>query len=297
MSWLPVQGFPVCAAPNLRASLFLQGATGSLVGSIIFTNRGGFACELSGRPSIRLRDGRGRALAVSYVRAKDDMQGASVGATELVPGTQADVFVEWVNWCHGGIIGPVIFVVALPYGGGVVTVTPGPGGQGRFAGPRCDVPGRRSILSVAPLEPGFSVPAQTIRDYYQAINDHQYHAAYRYVASVGRAAFPAFARGYGDTSRVILDRLALPRYTIGGSSVSYSCVGLDMHVVRTDGGRIELGGWYMVQVQLQGTGYLVLPGSFIAPSRKLTVPSRWECARNIPRGGRSRGGAGVALTR
>jgi hypothetical protein len=282
-----VHGLPVCTAAGLRASLFLQGATGSLVGSIIFTNRGNFACGLSGRPSIRLTDGHDRALAITYVPANGDMQGTPVGTTELVPGTHADVFVQWQNWCHGSMVGPVTFVATLPHGGGVLKVTPGPGGQGRAAGPRCDVPGRPSILSVAPFEPGYNVPTQTIRDYYQAINSHRYHAAYIYVASMGRAAFPVFARGYRDTALVLLDRLAVPGYplgdTIGSSAVSYTCVGLEMHVRRTRGSSIEFGGWYMVQVKLQSTGYLVLPGSSIAPNRALTVPSRSDCARAIPR--------------
>jgi hypothetical protein len=119
---------PVCTAPSVRASLFLQGATGSLVGSIIFTNRAGFACSLSGRAKIRMTDVHGRALPMRYVAAKGDMQGAPVGTIELIPGAQAAVLVQWQNWCHGGIAAPVAFVVTLPHGAGVLRVTPGPGG-------------------------------------------------------------------------------------------------------------------------------------------------------------------------
>src|SRR5258708_24107000 len=43
---------PPCQAHDLRASLFLQGATGSLVGGVTFLNAGPAACSLVGRPSF-----------------------------------------------------------------------------------------------------------------------------------------------------------------------------------------------------------------------------------------------------
>src|SRR6476660_7009127 len=41
-----------CAAPDLRAGVSLDGAMGSVEGSIRLTNAGGATCTLSGRPTV-----------------------------------------------------------------------------------------------------------------------------------------------------------------------------------------------------------------------------------------------------
>src|SRR3954447_24225486 len=51
-----------CPASALRASVRLQGATGSLLGSILVRNASGKRCALQGRPTVELRDANGVPL-------------------------------------------------------------------------------------------------------------------------------------------------------------------------------------------------------------------------------------------
>jgi hypothetical protein len=88
-----------CIADDLTASASYQGATGSMVGSIIFTYGGSGSCVLAGTPTIQILDADGQPLKITQVAL-------SLGATQkpvtLEKGQQASLAFTWSNWCAAG---------------------------------------------------------------------------------------------------------------------------------------------------------------------------------------------------
>ena len=149
---------PPCRAGRLRASIFLQGATGSLVGGIDLTNSGANACSLVGRPAVRLigtaaRRTRWRVRRVSPPTTQLDLLSDPPGSLRaLRPGKTASIGITWSNWCGPGATArggagraPSAIAIALASG---TTVTL----ELRLA-PRCDRPSAPSTLDVTPFVP------------------------------------------------------------------------------------------------------------------------------------------------
>ena len=149
---------PPCQAHDLRASLFLQGATGSLVGGVTFLNAGPAACSLVGRPSFSFS---GAAAAAEHWQVEklassptpDDVLADPPGSLRaLQPGKSAGVQVFWSNWCGPGSVPtgasgakPTAMVLGLASGAEIsVPVTDAP---------RCDSPQDPSTVSVGPFRP------------------------------------------------------------------------------------------------------------------------------------------------
>jgi hypothetical protein len=161
-------GAALCRAEDLRASVAVQGATGSLAGSAVYTNVGRTTCVLQGPPDIRLVGADGAELTVRYqlmcmgcspaalenatqeaaaqtaavplmTQAAQSILGGQLG---LAPGQSASVFIVWGNWCETGT-GPVSVRLVLPAGGGSLDAP-----MGEVA-PRCDAPGFPSTLSIS----------------------------------------------------------------------------------------------------------------------------------------------------
>jgi hypothetical protein len=130
-----------CSASELRMSVGLQGATGSLAGAARFTNAGRRTCTLEGRPRVELVRADGRALGVRVLAA-----GPAYPPVELRPGTAAYVHLSWSNWC-GGAVGRPRLRVRLPHGGGALAAPLEP------ASPRCDDAHRASTLGVGWFRP------------------------------------------------------------------------------------------------------------------------------------------------
>ena len=129
-----------CQAPQLAATAYLQGATGALLGGIVFSNRGALPCSLSGRPRVRLVDGRGRDLGVHLVSLRSPVRTVTLPRRGRAGG--AYLRLAWRNFC--GRPAAVLARVLLPGGGGVVRV--------RLRDrPRCDAKSTRSTLGVAPF--------------------------------------------------------------------------------------------------------------------------------------------------
>jgi hypothetical protein len=147
-----------CRADRLHAHLFLQGATGSLVGGVDLTNAGRSTCSLLGWPKLSFTGSTAAATRVRIKRLARSPQPLDVLADPpgslraLAPGKSASVSLFWSNWCGPG----------NPCGGN--TSTP-PGGL-RIAfrshtnlvvplaqAPRCDAPQAPSLVSVAPFTP------------------------------------------------------------------------------------------------------------------------------------------------
>lgn len=141
-----------CTSGDLRATAALDGAAGSVVGSIDLTNGGTGTCTLSGRPHLTLTSPIQGALSpdVAEVPAQWQVDGASAPPgwplVTLRPGAAASVRVRWSNACPQ-LTQPVTWHLDLGDGGAGLDVT------GAEATPPCLGSGQPSILEVGPFEP------------------------------------------------------------------------------------------------------------------------------------------------
>jgi hypothetical protein len=149
---------PPCKAADLRTHLFLQGATGSLVGGITLLNAGATACSLVGRPSFSFTGAaaaaeRWRVKKLAASSAPPDVLADPPGSLRaLQPGKSAGIQLFWSNWCGPGAVAtgasgapPDAIVLGLASGTRIsVRVT---------QAPRCDAPQYPSTVSVGPLTP------------------------------------------------------------------------------------------------------------------------------------------------
>jgi hypothetical protein len=147
-----------CRADQLQARLFLQGATGSLVGGVELSNAGSTPCALLGWPRLSFT---GAAVASTRWRVKrlarspeppDVLADPPGSLRALTPGKTASVSLSWSNWCGPGSRpagGPGQPPDGLRLGlrGGTSLVVP------LTQAPRCDAPRDPSTLSVAPFTP------------------------------------------------------------------------------------------------------------------------------------------------
>jgi hypothetical protein len=131
-----------CSASQLRPRLYLQGATGKLLGGVSFRVASG-SCSLVDRPGVSMT-----GTSVSMRAHPMPALNGGGGARAVHRGDQVVVDLSWSNWCaaHGykPPPPPTAFVVTLPLGGGSFDLRP-PGT------PRCDAPGHRSELGVGPF--------------------------------------------------------------------------------------------------------------------------------------------------
>src|SRR5207247_9234068 len=69
-----------CAASDLQGTVSLEGAMGSVEGSIDLTNVGGATCTLTGRPAVSIWNSQGQAVAVQG--AASEPQGKADAAAQ-----------------------------------------------------------------------------------------------------------------------------------------------------------------------------------------------------------------------
>jgi hypothetical protein len=145
------QSRSACPLSALRAQVRLQGATGSLLGSILVRNVGDRPCALRGRPQVKLRDANGVLLNARETAAPPLWKQLGVArpggwpTVRIPPRGTAQVFVRLRNWCVVPVK-PVFFHTYLP---GVGAPIPAPA---RIT-VRCDVPQQPVSLEVGPVEP------------------------------------------------------------------------------------------------------------------------------------------------
>jgi hypothetical protein len=149
---------PPCRASDLHAHLFMQGATGSLVGGVALLNAGTKACSLLGWPTVSFVGGgaTGARWQIKRLAASpsppDVLTDPPGSLRALQPGKSAGVSLFWSNWCgpgatptgSGGAL-PRAIVLRLANGTSV-SITPA-------HAPRCDAPQYPSTLSVGPFAP------------------------------------------------------------------------------------------------------------------------------------------------
>lgn len=131
------------ATVDPHLGVFFNGATGSLVGWVSFTNEGA-PCSLLGRPRVRLVGGP----AAKVKQRQTAFTGDTAGPVRRLPhGRTAGVEIWWSNWCAAGNPGtgkssppPTGVEVTLPSGGTVRLAV-------REAA-RCDAPQQPSTVAV-----------------------------------------------------------------------------------------------------------------------------------------------------
>jgi hypothetical protein len=149
---------PACQASDLRARLFLQGSTGSLVGGVNVLNAGSTACSLAGRPDVSFT---GAAAAAEKWQVKklparqappDVLADPQGSLRALQPGKSAGIAVFWSNWCGPGAM-PAGASGALP-DAIVIGLASGTNISLPLArAPRCDAPQYPSTISIGRFTP------------------------------------------------------------------------------------------------------------------------------------------------
>ena len=149
----PVASTSSCIAANLRATASLDGAAGSVVGSIDLTNAGAETCTLEGRPVLTLFRSPSQEVTVRVNEVNPQWQENASSpppgwpVVSLRPGAAAAIRVRWTNACPQ-LTGPALWTVDLGSGRGTLNVS------GAEAFPPCNGAAEPSTLEVGPYEPG-----------------------------------------------------------------------------------------------------------------------------------------------
>ena len=135
-------GLPPCHAHDLSAQAFWQGATGSMLGPVVFTLQGTAACTVRGQPEVRPIDARSTLLPVRAAPASEDI-GRPVA---LRRGQHVSVMLLWSNYCGPAPVGHLALRIVLPNGHGqLIARAP----QSRSLRPRCNSASFPSRLNVS----------------------------------------------------------------------------------------------------------------------------------------------------
>jgi len=143
-----------CSASDLRAVVSLEGAAGSVEGSIRLTNVGGATCTLTGRPSVSIVSSQGDAVPLQVTESEPQWKADGASQPQgwpvvtLQPGSPASVRVRWSNACPQ-LSGPVSWKIDLGNAGGTLDAS----SAGASFVPPCNGPSEPSTLEVGPFEP------------------------------------------------------------------------------------------------------------------------------------------------
>ena len=148
----PTPSTSSCTAADLRATAALQGAAGSVLGSIDLTNLSGKTCTVEGRPVLTLFSSTGPQLSVQVVEVAPQWQADAASpphgwpVVSLSPGSAAAIRVRWSNPCPQ-LTAPALWKVDLGGEKGTLDVS------GADAIPPCNGSAEPSTLEVGPFEP------------------------------------------------------------------------------------------------------------------------------------------------
>ena len=149
----PVPSSSSCIAADLQATASLDGAAGSVVGSIQLTNTTAKTCTLEGQPVLTLFSSPSQEVPVQVSPVDPqwlaDASSAPPGwpVVGLRPGASAAIRVRWTNACPQ-LTGPALWTIDLGSGRGTLEVS------GADAFPPCNGDAEPSTLQVGPFEPG-----------------------------------------------------------------------------------------------------------------------------------------------
>jgi hypothetical protein len=143
-----------CAASDLHGAVSLEGAMGSVEGSIDLTNTGAATCTLTGRPAVSIWNSQGQAVAVQVTASEPQWKANAAPQPQgwpvvsLQPGSAASVRVRWSNACPQ-LSGPVSWKIDLGNGAGTLDAS---SADASFV-PPCNGPTEPSTLEIGPFEP------------------------------------------------------------------------------------------------------------------------------------------------
>jgi hypothetical protein len=165
--WLPVRPAsalanpplaPPCTAEDLHAHLFLQGATGSLVGGVALLNAGALPCSLLGFPMVAFSGAAAQSEKWQVKKLASSPPPLDVVADPpgslraLAPGKSAGFELFWSNWCGPGATPtgasgalPDTLMLQLPSHTTIAVPV--------AHAPRCDAPQYPSVVSIGPFAP------------------------------------------------------------------------------------------------------------------------------------------------
>ena len=135
---------PACTATELRPlPAMLQGATGSMLGPVLFRNVSPRRCAVGARPRVGLVVA-GRVLATRE-RALQPADGARPVST-VAGGGRVGIIVQWWNWCGAWPTRTLVRAARLE-----LTLTTGVRVSAgiRTGRARCDAPSRPSRLYIS----------------------------------------------------------------------------------------------------------------------------------------------------
>jgi hypothetical protein len=195
IEWLPLAPTPVpkptvdargCTASDLRASVYLEGATMSLAGGVVFEKDSGTPCQLSGQPALTLIGPDGSVLPIKVMDVKSGSRWPTEPVVLVQSGEPAIALVTWSNWC-GGAMSSVTWHVSLPSGASFDIAEPLPGL------PVCNQPGSKSTLSLAAVAPqDFESKWPLVPEIQQTLSAAP-GTELRYVVTLFHPAGPAFS--------------------------------------------------------------------------------------------------------
>jgi hypothetical protein len=224
---------PACTASQLRASLFLQGATQSLAGPISLVNRSSRPCSLLGRPRLSFANATSRwretRLSPAVGAPYDPLAPPRRSLRALAPGEHVSVMLWWSNWCGSGARpggrmsqSPSAIVLAAPGGGQVrlsnahtghglpAPVCNGGGGSlstlgaGKFTpfvpqgGPSSELP-LRARIAAAGTPPSFTARLGSWFSYSVVLTNRS-----RHVFRFGRSC-PTYTEGFARPQAYVLN--------------------------------------------------------------------------------------------
>jgi hypothetical protein len=150
----PAPSASTCIAADLRATATLDGAAGSVLGSIDLTNVGDRTCTLEGRPTVLIFDASGHELSPQVIPDKPqwEVDGASPPrgwpVVSLRPGSVASIRILVSNLCPQ-LDGPPTWTIDLTSGRGSLDVA-----DADAITPSCLGTAEPSRLEIGPFEPG-----------------------------------------------------------------------------------------------------------------------------------------------
>lgn len=138
---------PPCTASQLHATLSLQGATQTLVGGVLLSNRSRQPCSLLGRPKLSFAGATSRWRLTAWTGSTnlphDPLAPPAGSLRALVHGRDVQIGISWSNWCgrgsrpDGNAGSPPAAIVLTAPGGGAIRLDR-------------NSPGRRSVGLSAP---------------------------------------------------------------------------------------------------------------------------------------------------
>jgi hypothetical protein len=194
VSDITLDGVPRCHANDTDYASQWDAAVGNRYGTVTVTKRSAGACVLSAYPDIQIEDGQEHLV----VSRSDTTGGQDAGGdTVITPGQQAQFVARWVNLCPQATQGASYNLRVFLSGDANDSFTV------PASAPPCLGETQPSLLTEQPFTlQGDAI--QTLRDYFMAINNRQYDAAYALFGTAMRQQNPsqsAFAAGFALTTR------------------------------------------------------------------------------------------------